>query len=552
MAKIYYGAGHDDTSSQAELDLLARFETLPDDFTVIHSVPWITHPSANGTVGEADFLIIHPKHGVLVTEVKGGAVRTERKGKETVWHSGPHEIKDPCQQADRNRWALDKWLKNDRRTSSLRYALYPLVMLPDSHVNEDIRPDCTRDIILDMTSVDTLERSLLDAYAYWHGRYQYSQMGGRAAVEALVNLCLPEVNLAPRIAEIFEQERKKIEELTKQQYRVLNRMRKFHRAAIVGGAGTGKTMLAMEKAHQLAEAGMRVLVLCFNRPLADWIGRTLKDENIVVATYQQLVSMALKWAQLGDLTNRMNEEKFAEKGADLLDDALSVIRAPGSAMMDKLFDAIIVDEAQDFEDTWWIPMTDVLKDPENGIFYVFFDDNQRIYTQISNVPMEERPFYLDENCRTTQGIHEAMLRYANTDEEMICRGPDGRPVEHIQASTEKEIKDAVRKKLHWLINEEGVPAEQVVILTPIRKRSIWQPDETMGNFTLLWDDQPSEPGPDTIRVTTIYRYKGLESAAVLLTELDKAQKDKLDQLMYVGLSRARNHVVVVGEYPKAK
>ena len=64
----------------------------------------------------------------------------------------------------------------------------------------------------------------------------------------------------------------------------------------------------------------------------------------------------------------------------------SPIRTRNSGAQDRLFDPIIVDEAQDFEDTWWIPLPDLLKEPDNGVFYVFFDDNQRIYTQISNGP----------------------------------------------------------------------------------------------------------------------------------------------------------------------
>src|SRR5690554_4177027 len=216
MARIFYGAGHDETQSQAELDLLERFRKLPDTFTVIHSVPWITHPSKDGTVGEADFLIAHPQHGVLVVEVKGGGIFTKRVGNETKWFSrggsGTHSIHDPCQQADRSRWRLKDWLDNDRRTRGLNYALFPLVILPD----------CTRDIILDMTRVDTLERSLLNAFAYWHERYKGDRrfkMGGQACVEALVELCVPQSNLSPKIAMLFERERRKIDELTEQQFR---------------------------------------------------------------------------------------------------------------------------------------------------------------------------------------------------------------------------------------------------------------------------------------------------------------------------------------------
>jgi len=350
MARIFYGAGHDDTLSRAELDLLERFEELPDTFTVIHSVPWITHPSKDGSVGEADFLIAHPEHGVLVAEVKGGGIFTKRVGKGLQWFSrgarGTHPIQDPCQQADRNRWRLKDWLDHDRRTRGINFVLFRLVILPDCYVEHDIRPDCTKDMILDMTKVDALERSLLDAYAYWKKRYRHQRMGGTAAVDALVRLVVPESNLSPKIAMLFERERRKIEQLTEQQFRVLRRLRKFHRAAIVGGAGTGKTMLAIEKAHQLAEAGMRVLLLAFNRALTEWIDQRLDDENIVVTTFHGIVGKAIHWAGLSGI----RKDDLYDKAPDILLDAALIMQAPDFPNRDKLFDAIIVDEAQDFED----------------------------------------------------------------------------------------------------------------------------------------------------------------------------------------------------------
>jgi hypothetical protein len=51
---------------------------------------------------------------------------------------------------------------------------------------------------------------------------------------------------------------------------------------------------------------------------------------------------------------------------------------------------------QGFQDTWWFGLLDTLKEAETGVFYVFFDGNQRIFTQIINIPMGNAPLYLDE------------------------------------------------------------------------------------------------------------------------------------------------------------
>jgi hypothetical protein len=550
--KVYRGPGSDDCTSDAELELYQAFENLPDEFTVFHSVKWFSRK--NGTVGEADFIIAHPKLGVLVMEVKGGVIATQRKGNSVEWTSTGkngqvHVIHDPCAQAERNRWALRDWLEEDRRTSGHSYALFKAVAVPDSVLGGDLRPDCPEDIFLDMTHLNDVEGRLRAIFAYHqqHADQKNRLIGGQAAVTALIDLLVPTRTLGPRIADVFERERQKIEELTQNQFRVLRQLRAHRRAAIVGGAGTGKTMLAMEKASQLADAGCRVLFLCFNKNLADWVGRSLKRDHVMACTFHSLVGYARNWAGLRD-ASRMDWEEFNQKAPDLLMDAAAIIRTPDSGLTDKLFDAILVDEAQDFEDTWWYPLPDLLKDPQNGIFYVFFDDNQRLYTQISNIPMEGEPFYLDENLRNTQHIHAALSPYARSEDDTLCEGPEGRPVEVIPAADARAARKELQRVLHRLVNEEGVRCEDIILLTPAsEKRSQWKKDDQLGNFILTWDMETEMEM--AIRVCTIYRYKGLESAVVILTELDQRREEISNQLVYVGLSRARHHAIVIGELP---
>ncbi len=88
-----------------------------------------------------------------------------------------------------------------------------------------------------------------------------------------------------------------------------------------------------------------------------------------------------------------------------------------------------------------------------------------------------------------------------------------------------------------------------MILTPqSEKSSQWKSDEQIGNFTLTYDMNLTLN--NMIRVSTIRRFKGLESAVIILTELDKIDPPTFqNQLIYVGLSRARHHAVVIGTLP---
>jgi len=540
--KVHRGAGSDDTTSDAELLLTAAFENLPEPFTVLHAVKWFARTL--GTVGEIDFLIAHPDYGMLVMEVKGGQITIENGRWYSTSQTGrTNEIKDPCEQAERNRRALHDWLELDPRTKGIPFALFPAVALPDSSVRGDVRPDCPQDIFIDMTHLDQLEGRLLAIFSYWsnHADTRNATMGGKRAVDAMIDLLVPTRSLQPRIVEQFARENRQIEALTQQQFKILKMLRYQRRAAVIGGAGTGKTLLAMEKATQLAESGLRVLFVCYNKNLMTWVKSHLQHEYIDVHTFHALVSHMVRQSRIG-----VPRGDFYEQAPDLLLDATNILHAP-DADSDLLYDAIVVDEGQDFEDTWWIGLLETLKDPETSVFYVFFDDNQRIFTQISQVPMEGDPLYLDENLRNTQHIHERLKPYSRTP-DVECIGPEGRPIEIIPAETEDEQKRELQRILHRLVNDEGVPSEDIIILTPAsQKRSQWQSDDQLGNFIITW--QLDTEMSMAVRICTIHSYKGLESPVIILTELDKLREEKHDQLLYVGLSRARHHAIVIGELP---
>jgi len=548
MGRVYRGSGSEDTTSTAELDLFDAFEKLPQPYQVFHSVSWIAHETRKGSVGEIDFLIAHPEKGLLVIEVKGGQIALKRQGMRQKWTSTSYwneetEIGDPIAQAERNRRNLQAWLENDVRTRRFSYAIFTAVAFPDMIVNSDIRPDFPKAIVIDAEDVKNLGKTLDRIFTYWkdHADQKNTQMSGKAAVDALKELIVPSRQLGKVVSVIFERERKKIEELTRRQFHVLNMLNNYRRAAIVGGAGTGKTMIAMEKAKQLALSGFRVLFLAFNRNITQWIAQTLRDENIVVSTFYGFVSQTMQWAE----TSQDDGGDFYNDAPDLLINAAQRVR---ETRIDLLFDAIIVDEAQDFKDMWWVAITEMLKSQDAGVLYIFYDDNQQLYQDRQYIPIEGHPFTLVDNCRNTQSIHAAMLPYALREADSFCDGPEGRPVTVISADTAEQQSKALRKLCYQLV-ESGIPIEEVAVLTPAaEERSQWKTGDILGNFVMTWDLNTNLD--NAIRVSTIHGYKGLETSVIIMTELDKIHDKKLNQLMYIGLSRARHDVYIIGQPPK--
>ena len=200
---------------------------------------------------------------------------------------------------------------------------------------------------------------------------------------------------------------------------------------ILGVAGSGKTLIAAEKARRLAAEGFDVLLTCFNRPLAEFLAGTIgQKERVTVSTFHRLAERLGQEAGLIG-AKPAHDAAYFDGLADILD---RVLRDGGGPR----FDAIVVDEGQDLDSVWWLPLLDLLRDRERGIVYVFGDANQDLYHAREpdelGVVMPERtdPFYLHENRRSTRAIHAFAQRFSQTDASAppsVALGPDGSPVE---------------------------------------------------------------------------------------------------------------------------
>jgi superfamily I DNA and RNA helicase len=151
------------------------------------------------------------------------------------------------------------------------------------------------------------------------------------------------------------------------QFKVLSLLQRHNRALICGPAGTGKTFLALEKARRLAEDNnnFKVLLVCFNIRLAEKL-RELTNEctNVDVYHFHGLCSYFCKKANIAipqpdPLVSNENYFKY-----DLPESLMNAL-----CYTDERYDALIVDEGQDFDPAWWIPLEEVLRNPRSDIFY---------------------------------------------------------------------------------------------------------------------------------------------------------------------------------------
>ena len=526
---------------------------LPDPFIVMYSVKWVMRDrKRHDNDGEIDFLVIHPDLGLLILEVKGGRLRVD--GVSGRWYTKNRfdeesPLKEsPFDQARDNLYDLQRKLSEAPATRPFMYRMQRGVVFPDVTVGtSDIGLFGDREVIIDSTDLLHLEAAIRRIMGTPEKKAHLSPY----ALKALVDTVQPtmEISRLGLGAQILTAE-EHIATLTESQFHVLDMLQTRPQAAIAGCAGSGKTMLAMEKARRLAAEGFSVLFTCFNRNLARWVRAQFVndpytvDERIHVAHYHGLVTELCRRAGIKLSPPTANEPDALNA---YLNETLPQRLHEASAKLPIRFDAIIADEGQDFAEYWWLTLTDLLSDRERGIFYIFYDDNQRIYTRDIALPFDELPFPLNLNCRNTDRIHDQVLHYYQGTPKPQSRGPAGVAPEFFPLVPGGPL-ESMRRLFARLFTDEHIRHSNVVILTPRgAKTSAFAESTRLGNVTLTWEQHP---GPQQVRVSSIYSFKGLESPIAILAELDAlGDNAQRDYLLYVATSRPRDHLIVLGQLP---
>ena len=256
-------------------------DQLDDDFVVFHSAAWLGKGDRNElSDGEADFVIGHPNLGLLVLEVKGGSIRYEPN---IVSGYGPgqwfsvdyfhqtHRLKhDPFDQAKRSKYALVKKIQEIPGNGAKTFSYGHAVVFPDVSVDLSILPaKVDRNMLIDGRDMANLAQRLVDVYRSWRGDHPMRPLGADG-IETLIALLAPTLEMKSLLAARIGNDSAHILTLTKQQFDLLNKLRRRRKALIAGCAGSGKTALAVEKARRLAQDDkMRVLLTCYNARLAD-------------------------------------------------------------------------------------------------------------------------------------------------------------------------------------------------------------------------------------------------------------------------------------------
>ena len=525
-----------DVKSEAERKAFnALRDGLGDDWDVFHSASLIVRDRRAGAEDdETDFVLCHPGRGIIALEVKGGGIECRHgewfriEGGKQVRTRDPFGVAlDHKHNLRRKIEALDGW-----GDAALRFC--SAVWFPDITVHELVlAPDAPSELILDRHDLADPAPAVERVVAFQAGREDGRRAPGPKGAQMLRDLLAPEVSIRVPMAAAFSDEEEQLVHLTYEQAALLRQLGRNRRMAIHGCAGSGKTMLAVERAKRLAEDGKDVLFVCFNRGLRDYLAERERRSGIAFFTFHSLCVHAAKKAKVA-LTEHEGTPPQSYWD-DELPAALMAAMDDGGA-----YDAVFVDEAQDLHDDWLDALESTLRDPDVGFLWLFLDDNQRIYDQTLTVPKDFLRWDLTVNCRNTQAIHKEVMKLYEGEIRPEVRGPAGRDVELLRSDDQPRTVAGVLERLCG--REEVLPQDVVVLSSHAAAKSEVASRGKAGRFTFT--DKRGQLGPNVF-FSSIRGFKGLESPVVVLCELEDLDDATRDQQLYVALSRAKNHCVIV-------
>jgi len=529
VAVMIPSSPHDYEKSSLEGIMFAALTELDDKYYVFHSLKVASVDNNVFEEREGDFVIFHPQKGILCLEAKAGRIRNE-KGRWLYSNGVVMKRGGPFRQADtfKNK-LIDAIISSGNGDLLSKCRLLHGVWFPSvdaKHVDGIQLPmECVRSQILTMEALSEPNKyieKLFNTKVEVMGEVVDTSLSEDETNRLIKHVLCPEFEILPTNTSEYDIKKIHFNQLLAEQANVLNFLVEQKTAVINGAAGTGKTMVALEKARRHSERGEKVLFLCYNAALRQFLEQNFSYKGV---DYYTIAAYACK---LG----RTSKPDYLALSEELLklDEAEAFP-----------YKHVIIDEGQDFgldniEESDAIELLKaIITERSDGTFYVFYDNLQLV--QSNRIPRfiseADCKLTLYRNCRNTISIAKTSLKPITERNPLLMDGSvNGAPTTMSFCRTEDSIIKEIDRTIDKM-RKKGI--EDIVLLScSTESKSV------ASNYI------NNERYKEDILFSTCRKFKGLEADGIILIDVTRKTFNSDSVLLfYVGASRARLELSII-------
>ena len=545
-------------SPPGEIDLHRYFKSaaMPKEWTALHSLDLKETKSERQC--EIDFVVFIPERGIMCIEVK--STLTVERNDEGMWKFGKQKRtpKSPFSQAEDGQKTLQRRLKKQFPEFS-KVSQYSCVIFTHAkfierseewHPWEFLDKDGWEEAKSSVTFAKWLKNSFKQNHQLSNSaKYGYEKLN-RRQIDKIVDWLRPSFAYQEKPVDEIRRRDKEILKTTKEQQFAIQLCATNDQVILHGPAGTGKTILAMHMAEQWLEEKLNPIFICYNKLLAKSLRSEAASKGI---DRSRIMTIHKAMAAFSPVDSGNGNDYWQKELPDLAIEKLLEGHRPFGEI-----DSIVIDEAQDIlHSSYYCDFLELLIgssfsnykclfvgdfetqdiNSEGQSANVFETDSKRdLFSGFARYP-------LSWNCRNTEHIGINAVQYGQLPIDTYSGYLSERSsVDNIKPeawySTDDEMFKHVQSSIKWML-KEGLKPNEIVLLS-INEFGL---EETYKNRLGELGVKDFDQGGNNIHLSTIRKFKGLESKGVILFNSgDEDSGERVGKILYTGCTRATHRL----------